>query len=53
MDNGVEKLDRLKSIVYILDIVREKVSKNEHDLYIISTAIKEKKNVKIEIETTF
>ncbi len=49
----VEKLDKMELIEYILDNVKKRVSKNEQELYIISTALKDKKNVKINIETTF
>lgn len=37
----------------ILNTVRKKILENEQDKYIISTALKEKKNVRFEIETTF
>ena len=56
MDNNKNQgygLDKRKCIDYILNTTGEKCRKNEHDLYIISTALNEKKNVRVEIETTF
>jgi len=46
-------LDKLKCIDYIISEVRKKLLEHEHDLYIIASALDEKKNVRIEIETTF
>ena len=51
--NQVSGLDKSKCIDYILSEVRVKLLKHEQDLYIIASALNEKKNVRVEIETTF
>lgn len=52
-ENQGNRLDKPQVVDYILSIVRQKVLRNEQDLSLICQAFNEKKNVRIDIETTF